>query len=97
MVAVNQAKKPFALPLRVVGFIFLAALVVTSAVTAAQADTVKACLVRITDTSQWSPPSPDPAGITVLPNGHLLVSDSDVYSSSWFVYAFFRSRAKLHK
>ena len=78
MVTVNQAKKPFALPLRVVGFIFLAAVVVTSAVTPAQADTVRACLVRTIDTSRWSPPSPDPMGITVLPNGHLLVSDSEV-------------------
>ena len=78
MVTVNQAKKPFALLLRVVGFIFLATVVVTSAVTAAHADTVKACLVRTIDTSRWSPPSPDPMGITVLPNGHLLVSDSEV-------------------
>src|SRR5439155_13804913 len=78
MVTVNQAKKPFALPLRVVGFIFLAAVVVTSAVTTAHADTIKACLIHTIDTSRWSPPSPDPMGITLLPNGHLLISDSEV-------------------
>jgi DNA-binding beta-propeller fold protein YncE len=36
-------------------------------------------LVRIIDTSAWSPPSPDPAGITYLrSSGRLLVSDSEV-------------------
>src|SRR5438093_6551680 len=83
MFAVTRNKKWLTSSLRVVGAIFLAALVVTSAVTSAQADTVSACLVHIIDTSQWSPPSPDPAGITYLPppwsaSGHLLISDSEV-------------------
>jgi uncharacterized protein YjiK len=36
-------------------------------------------LVRTLDTSLWSPPSPDPSGITYLPaSGRLLVSDGEV-------------------
>jgi len=36
-------------------------------------------LVKKTDTSQWFPSSPDPAGITYLPSeGRLLISDSEV-------------------
>lgn len=41
--------------------------------------TVSVPLVTSTDTWQWSPPSPDPAGITYLPgSGELLVADSEV-------------------
>ena len=40
---------------------------------------VTASIVKITDTSQFSPPSPDPAGITYLPQTkNLLISDSEV-------------------
>jgi hypothetical protein len=39
----------------------------------------QAVLVRIIETSLFSPPSPDPAGIVYLPStGRLLVSDSEV-------------------
>jgi len=42
-------------------------------------------LVQIIDTSKFSPPSPDPAGITYLPsNNRLLVSDSEVNEMSIF-------------
>src|SRR3989442_589389 len=77
MFAVTQHKKLFTPRLLLVGTIFLAVLGVTT-VTSVQAGTVKACLIQTVATSQWSPPSPDPMGITVLPNGHLLVSDSEV-------------------
>ena len=77
MFAVTQHKKFFTLsPLRA-GCVFLTALAMMSVPSLAQADT-EACLIRTTDTSRWSPASPDPTGITVLPNGHLLVSDSEV-------------------
>ncbi len=77
MFAVTQHKKFFTLsPLRA-GCAFLTALAVMSAPSLAQADT-QACLIRTINTAQWFPQSPDPAGITVLPNGHLLVSDSEV-------------------
>ena len=40
---------------------------------------VQATLVQTIDTSQWSPPSPDSAGVAYLPHrGTLLVSDSEV-------------------
>jgi len=43
------------------------------------ASSVKAILVRTTDTSKFSPPAPDTAGITYLSNKNtLLVSDSEV-------------------
>jgi DNA-binding beta-propeller fold protein YncE len=43
------------------------------------APTVKASLVHTIDTSQWSPPSPDPAGITYIPSSKTLwISDSEV-------------------
>ena len=42
-------------------------------------------LVRVIDTSRWSPPSPDPTGITYLPRtGRLLVSDSEVEDTGAF-------------
>lgn len=42
-------------------------------------------LVNTTDTSQWSPPSPDPAGIVYRPSTNtLLVSDSEVNETSIF-------------
>lgn len=37
-----------------------------------------ATLVRRTDTSVWSPPSPDPSDITYIPGKGLLVSDAEV-------------------
>lgn len=37
-----------------------------------------ATVVRTINTSSWSPPSPDPAGIAFLPSGNLLVVDSEV-------------------
>ena len=77
MFAVKQHKKFCALSPLLVRVVFLAVLGVT-AVTSVQAGTIKACLIQTVATSQWSPPSPDPMGITVLPNGHLLVSDSEV-------------------
>src|SRR2546427_2840805 len=83
MFAGKHHKEFFALSPLLVGAVFLAVLGVTT-VTSVQASTIKACLVQTIDTSLWtlpdgSPaPSPDPAGITVLPNGHLLISDSEV-------------------
>src|SRR5439155_22883176 len=77
MFAVTQHKKLFTPRLLLGGAVFLAVLGVTT-VTSVQAGTVKACLIQTVATSQWSPSSPDPTGITVLPNGHLLVSDSEV-------------------
>jgi VCBS repeat-containing protein len=44
-----------------------------------------ATLVQTIETSQFSPPSPDPAGITWVGNkGHLLISDSEVNEMSIF-------------
>ena len=41
--------------------------------------TVQATLVRITQTSLYSPPSPDPAGVVYLPDSNtLLICDSEV-------------------
>src|SRR3989442_8211700 len=77
MFAVPQHKKFFIPRLLLAGAIFLAVLGMTT-VTSVQAGTVKACLIQTVATSQWFPQSPDPMGITVLPNGHLLVSDSEV-------------------
>ena len=42
------------------------------------AQTVTADLIQIIDTSRFSPPSPDPAGLALLPSGDLLMSDSEV-------------------
>ncbi|HEX6920788.1 MAG TPA: hypothetical protein VF314_11195, partial [Actinomycetes bacterium] len=49
----------------------------TAAATAAAAS-LTATLVRTVNTSAWSPSSPDPSGVTVLPNGQLLVVDGEV-------------------
>lgn len=47
--------------------------------TALAQETIQASLVQTIDTSQFSPPSSDPAGITYLPTlNHLLISDSEV-------------------
>src|SRR2546426_3932066 len=78
MFTATQPQKLVAHSLLLGGAVFLASLVVTSVVTLAQADTIKACLVQTIETSQWSPPSPDPMGITVLPDGNLLMSDSEI-------------------
>jgi len=46
---------------------------------------VQASLVRVIDTSQFSPPSPDPSGIAYLPDtGTLLISDAEVNEMSIF-------------
>jgi uncharacterized protein YjiK len=38
-----------------------------------------ATLVRVIETSEWSPPSPDPSGIAEMPaSGRLIISDSEV-------------------
>ena len=58
--------------------ISLTALVVTAAVP------VTGTLLATTQTWQWSPSSPDPAGIVQLLNGNLLVSDSEVNEMSIF-------------
>jgi uncharacterized protein YjiK len=43
------------------------------------ASAITASLVRTIDTSQWSPPSPDPSGLAYLPaSGTLLVADGEV-------------------
>src|SRR6266540_6789 len=80
MLAAKQHKKPPLLWLLLGGTVFLSLLVslTSPVISAVAADTIKACLVQTIDTSLWSPPSPDPAGITSLPNGHLLISDSEV-------------------
>lgn len=54
-------------------------LVVSLASGAQAAPTVDADLVRVTDTSAWSPASPDPTGLTYVPStGALLISDAEV-------------------
>ena len=51
-------------------------------------ETVQATLIQTIDTSQFSPPSPDPAGVTYLsPSGTLLISDSEVNEMSIFAGA----------
>ncbi|HEU4527178.1 MAG TPA: hypothetical protein VFT80_04550 [Actinomycetota bacterium] len=41
-------------------------------------------LIQIIDTSSFSPPSPDPAGMAVLRGGRLLMSDCEVDETPWF-------------
>jgi DNA-binding beta-propeller fold protein YncE len=46
---------------------------------------IRASLVQVTDTSQFSPPSPDPAGITYIPPADmLLISDSEVNETRFY-------------
>src|SRR2546430_15402900 len=80
MFAVKQHQKPLSPWLLCGGTVFLAILVLLTppVISAAVAGTIKACLIHTIDTSRWSPPSPDPMGITLLANGHLLISDSEV-------------------
>jgi hypothetical protein len=57
---------------------------------------VSAKLIRTTHTSRFSPPSPDPAGITYLANrGRLLLGDSEVEEMSSYpgVNLFYTTRA----
>jgi len=62
-----------------VGFLVLAALVCASGAAVAQVPNDPGTIVQTIDTSLWSPPSPDPAGITYLPQtGELLTCDSEV-------------------
>jgi hypothetical protein len=57
----------------------VAALALSLAPNALAATTVTASLARLTQTSTYSPPSPDPMGVTYVPwTGHLLISDSEV-------------------
>jgi hypothetical protein len=52
---------------------------------AAQAPTFQATLIQTIFASQWSPPSPDSAGVVYLPaSGTLLVSDSEVNEMAIF-------------
>ncbi len=47
--------------------------------TAASAISFRSSLVRTTDTSKWTPPSPDPSGLAYLPrSGTLLMVDGEV-------------------
>lgn len=46
--------------------------------TATAAEIVTPELIQIIDTSQLSPPSPEPAGLAFMPSGTLLISDGDV-------------------
>src|SRR5437016_3148742 len=79
MPAMKQHKKLLPPWLLCGGTVLLAALVGTSTVALAQTNTLKACLVHTIDASQWSPPSPDPMGMTYdAQSGHLLISDSEV-------------------
>src|SRR2546427_11241694 len=69
------------IPMKRCGRFVLAAFVVGSLITDAQP--VRAAtaghVVRVTKTSRWSTPSPDPSGITYVPKTHrLLISDSGV-------------------
>ncbi len=51
----------------------------TKSLAALAAPTFKSSLIRTVDTAAFSPPSPDPAGLTYLPNSNtLLISDSEV-------------------
>src|SRR5438477_4916080 len=69
----------FSYSLLLKGAVVLAALVGTSTVALAQTSTLKACLVRTIETSLWSPPSPDPMGMTYdTQSGHLIISDSEI-------------------
>lgn len=52
--------------------------------TASSGVVAPATLIQTIDTSAWSPPSPDPSGLAVLPNGKLLMSDGEVEESPWF-------------
>lgn len=54
-------------------------LINTASIVNSQVPSVPSSLIRLTDTSQWSPPSPDPAGISYLSDTNsLLISDSEV-------------------
>jgi Putative Ig domain len=56
-----------------------AALVVSLAPSAFALDPVTPTLIRLTNTAAYSPPAPDPMGITYVPwTNHLLMSDSEV-------------------
>src|SRR5437763_6239077 len=76
----EQHKNLFSCWLLLKGVVFLTVLVSLTPplLSVAVASTIKSCLVQNIYTSLWSPPSPSPRGITVLPNGHLLVSDATV-------------------
>jgi len=57
----------------------LAVVVLSTIATPARAEVVAPTLVRLTKTSQWSPPSPDPMGIAYRASTNtLLIADSEV-------------------
>ncbi len=52
---------------------------------ATAAATASVSVVRVTQTSQWAPPSPDPTGVLYWPaTGNLLVADSEVDETKLF-------------
>ena len=98
MYAVKQPQKLLAHSLLLGGAVFLASLGVVSVVTLAQAGTIKACLVQVIETSQWSPPNADARGMTLLPNEHLLVCNdlnSGVYPNGINLYEATTSGTQL--
>src|SRR5436309_15738921 len=63
------------------GYVLMTAwlVVLLAAVEARAVDKIRAGLVRRIDTSQWAPPSTDPAGIVFVPEtGNFLVCDSEI-------------------
>ncbi len=66
------------------------------------ADTLVAHLVRTTDTSLFSPPSPDPAGLAYIPGiNRLVITDSEVEETNLFVgtsaFVVTRTGTKTHQ
>jgi len=62
-----------------IGALLLSVISTASCTGTTGTELTKASLVQIIDTSLYSPPSPDPAGITYIPSfGALLISDSEV-------------------
>ena len=83
----TQIKRVLACPLWRIGIVLGAFFALYSTTTAqtsplSLAATASASLVNTIQTSQWSSPSPDPAGIVYQPStGHLLISDSEIEES----------------
>ncbi len=63
----------------VAGLLILVGFSAILPVEASAVPTVQATLVRVTETSKFTPPSPDPCGVVYLPDyNSLLISDSEV-------------------
>jgi len=62
----------------VVGVVAMSWIATTPRRPAAAAETVTPTLIQTIDTSQLSPPIPDPSGLAFLPSGNLLVADAEV-------------------